>query len=153
MMCVVSAYIGRLRDAGAALVVGMFAAVPSLAHAAEGPLADPKVWCGSAAKMIADKDTDGFIDSFVFASDRLVDRPSVEQAFAALAPALAREGEALSHSFLTRKDYGEAFSRVWYLVQFEKGLIFLRCEGAKRGAAWFIFSVTYDSASNAVNLP
>ncbi len=153
MTCAISAGMRRLGASGAALVLAMLAGLaPSLA-ARDGPVADPKLWCGEAAKMIADKDTEKFIDSLVFASNRLIDRPRAAQAFAALAPALAREGEALSHSFLLEKDYGEAFSRVWFLVQFDNGLLFMRCEGAKRGKGWIISSVTYDDKSNDVNLP
>jgi hypothetical protein len=126
---------------------------PLVALAADGPIADPKLWCSKAAEMIAEKNTEGFIDSFVFASDRLIDRPTVEQVFAALGPALAREGEALWHNFLVQKDYGDVLSRVWFLVQFENGLLFLRCEAAKRGNGWLIFSVNYDSRSDNVGLP
>ena len=128
------------------------APAPSLA-AADGPIADPKIWCGEAAKAISDKDTEKFIDSFVFAAGRLIDRPSAAQAFAALGPALARGGEALSTSFLQEKTYGDSFSQVWFLLQFDSGPLFMRCEGAKRGKGWIIISVTYDNQSDKVHLP
>jgi len=153
MTCAISAGMRRLRASGAALVLAMLAGPAPLLAAGDGPIADPKLWCDDAAKMIADKDTEKFFDSFVFASGHLVDRPTVEQAFAGLAPALTREGESLSHSFLLEKDYGEAFSRVWFLVQFDNGLLFMRCEGARRGKGWTIISVVYDNKSNAVFLP
>jgi hypothetical protein len=149
----VSTCIFRLRGSLALVLAILGGQAPSVALAADGPIADPKLWCGNAAEMIADKNTEGFIDSFVFASGRLIDRPTVEQVFASLAPALAREGEALGHDFLLQKDYGDVLSRVWYLVQFENGLIFLRCEAAKRGNGWLVFSVNYDSRSDNVSLP
>lgn len=153
-MGTISSCMTRLRGSIAALIFGMLGGlVPLVALAADGPIADPKLWCGNAAKMIADKNTEGFIDSFVFASGRLIDRPIVEQVFAALAPALAREGEALWYDFLLQKDYGDVLSRVWFLVHFENGLLFLRCEAAKRGNGWLIFSVNYDSRSDNVSLP
>ncbi len=153
MMVAMSAGQRRSRAFGAALAAAMLAGPTPSAAAGDGPIADPKIWCGDAAKLIADKDTEKFIDSFVFASGYLVDRPSVAQAFAALAPALTQEGAALPPEFLLEKNYGDSFSRVWFLLQFEKGILFLRCEGAKRGKSWIIISVSYDSASTNIALP
>jgi hypothetical protein len=153
-MPAMSACMRRLGASAGALVLAMLAGpAASPAAAGDGPVADPKLWCGNAAKMIGDKDTEKFMDSFVFASNRLIERANVAQAFAALAPALAREGEFIASDFLAEKTYGESFSRVWFLIQFDNGLLFLRCEGAKRGKGWIIYSVTYDSAANNVNLP
>jgi hypothetical protein len=153
MMRMISAGVGRLWAFGAALGLAISAAPsPSLATA-DGPIADPKIWCGEAAKTISDKDTEKFIDSFVFAAGHLIDRPTAAQAFAALGPALAREGEALSPSFLLEKAYGDSFSRTWFLIQFENGPLFMRCEGIKRGKGWLINSVIYNNESDKVSLP
>jgi hypothetical protein len=119
-MRIMSTRVRRLRACGAAFVLATSAGlIPSLAVAADGPIADTKVWCGEAAKMIGDKDTQKFFDSFVFASGGLIDRPSVEQAFASLPPALSREGAFISGDFLVEKAYGETLSRAWFLIQFE----------------------------------
>lgn len=139
-----------------ALVVGVIAGLVPAASpeaAPEGPITDTKVWCGNAAKLLGDKDAEKFMDDFVFASGHLVDRATVAQVFGSLAPALAREGAFLSSDFLIEKKYGDSFSRVWFLIHFENGLLFLRCEGARRGKGWIINSVTYDSVANNVNLP
>jgi len=151
-MRAIYACMGRLWIAGATLIMAMAAAMMPAA-AGDGPIADLKIWCGDAAKMIADKDTDKFFDSFVFASGHLVDRPTVAQAFSSLAPGLARQGDAVSESFLLQKDYGDSFSRVWFLVQYEKGNLFLRCEGAKRGEGWIVNSFIYNSEASKVDLP
>jgi len=153
-MRIMSTRVRRLRACGAAFVLATSAGlIPSLAVAADGPIADTKVWCGEAAKMIGDKDTQKFFASFVFASGGLIDRPSVEQAFASLPPALSREGAFISGDFLVEKAYGETLSRAWFLIQFENGLLFLRCEGAKRGNGWIIVNVTYDNQADNVRLP
>jgi hypothetical protein len=153
MMRMISAGMGRLSALGAALVLAISVAPAPAPAAADGPIADPKIWCGEAARAISDKETEKFIDSFVFAAGHLIDRPAAAQAFAALGPALVREGEALSPSFLLEKAYGDSLSRVWFLIQFQNGPIFLRCEAAKRGKGWIIISLTYDSESDKVHLP
>src|SRR5215813_9051228 len=153
MMVAMSAGQRRSLVFGAALAAATLAAPAPSPAAGDGPIADPKIWCGDVAQFIANKDTEKFIDSFVFGSGYLVDRPSVAQAFAALAPALTQEGTGLPPEFLLEKNYGETFSRVWFLVAFEKGFLFLRCEGVKRGKGWIINSVTYDSTSSNVALP
>jgi len=147
-------YIRRVSNYPPVLFVAIIAAFcPCNATAANGPIADPKKWCGDAAEMIANGAIDKFFDAFVFAGGGLVDRPTVAQGFSSLQPFLARVGGSRSQDFLRETDYENAFSRVWYLVQFDRGVLFLRCEAARYGDAWILTSFSYDSNSEKVGLP
>ena len=55
MTCMTSACFGRLRAFGAALVLAMLAGPAPSPAAGDGPIADPKIWCGDVARLIADR--------------------------------------------------------------------------------------------------
>jgi len=147
-------YIRRLGRLAPVLIIGILATFgPSKSIAADGPIADPKKWCGDVAGMIADGAVDKFFDAFRFATGGLVDRPTIAQGFASLQPSLAREGAARSHDFIREIDYEQAFTRIWYLLQFDRGFLFLRCEAARFGNAWIITEFTYADDAEKIGLP
>jgi len=147
-------YIRRLGRHAPVLIIGILATIsPSKSIAANGPIEDPKKWCGDTAEMIADGAVDKLFDAILLASGNLVDRPTIAQDFSSLQPALARLGPSRSHDFLHETDYEQAYTRIWYLVQFDKGFIFVRCEAAKYGDAWILSSFYYNNSPDKVGLP
>ena len=136
------------------LGIGVAAAIVPLRSAAmDSTIEDPKQWCGAVAQLVGDKATDKLLDVIVAAAGGLTDRASMEQATAALPRLLAREGAFRLQDFLLRRDYGSSFSRIWFLVVFETGPVFIRCDVMKVGTNWTLQGFSFNTNADAAGLP
>ena len=135
-------------------VVGMCTAVESSAISAPTtPIVDPKQWCGDEAQLVGDKDFDKMLDAAVAASGGLIDEENAAQLFAQLAPLLKREGALRLNEFLLQQDYGKSFTRIWYLVFFDTGPIFIRCDMINLGTSWIVQGLSFQSTADGIRLP
>jgi hypothetical protein len=119
----------------------------------ESTIEDPKQWCGAVAQLVGAKASDEVVDAIVAAAGGLTDRPSMELATAALPRLLAREGAFRLQDFLLKRDYGSSFSRIWFLVVFETGSVFIRCDVIKVGTNWTLQGFSFDTNADAAGLP
>jgi hypothetical protein len=146
--------IDHLRNLLATLGIGIAVAlVPLRSAGMESTIEDPKQWCGAVAQLVGAKASDKVVDVIVAAAGGLTDRPSMELATAALPRLLAREGAFRLQDFLLKRDYGSSFSRIWFLVVFETGSVFIRCDVIKVGTNWTLQGFSFNTNADAAGLP
>jgi hypothetical protein len=121
--------------------------------AGDGTIADPKQWCADFSQKVADKDNEGMLDLMVAGAIAPLGKADAAQAFSAMPPLLAREGAFHSTTFLLERDYGSSLVRLWYMVLFENGPVFVRCEAAKIADKWALLGVYFQTSPADINLP
>ena len=138
---------------GAALAVAMLTLACSIPHAAADNVSDPKRWCDDATKLVADKSILELIDRMAGDSNGWLEKSVAAQYLAGLSPVLSRAGKNLSSDLLAERRYGEALARFWYILVFEKGAFYFRCEAIKYGDHWVPVGVHFQSDPSLVGLP
>jgi hypothetical protein len=136
---------------GMTLVLISWAA--SCSAASDGTISDPKLWCEQFAQTIADKDNDKMLEVFLAATMTPVAKADAAQGFSAIPPLLAREGEFRLTDFLAERDYGKSLVRLWYMVLFDHGPVFMRCELVKPVEKWAVHGVFFQTDLKQIDLP
>jgi hypothetical protein len=123
------------------------------AGAADGPISDPKEWCGELTQAIAEKNTDKMLDMLASGAIIHIEKLDAAQALSAIRTLLPREGEFRSSDFLFEQHYGQSFARFWYIVVFEKGVLFIRCEAIRSGQSWGVLGLSFETSADGIKLP
>src|SRR5262249_50044160 len=138
------------------ILVGVTLALISWASsstAGDGTISDPKSWCEQVAQTVADKDNDKMMDIFVAATMTPVSKADAAQGFSAIPSLLAREGNFRLTDFLAEKDYGTSLVRLWYMVLFDNGPVFMRCELIKPTGKWAVHGVFFQTDLTKIDIP
>jgi hypothetical protein len=136
---------------GIALALIVFA--QPAAAASDGTISDPRQWCGEFTQTVADKNTDKMLDMLVAGAMATTAKLDVAQGFSSIPPLLARAGQFRSSEFLLERAYGKSLVRLWYMLLFERGAVFVRCEEVKIAEKWAVLGVSFQTMPQGIDLP
>ena len=73
--------------------------------------------------------------------------------FAGIAAAIKGAGAHLSTDVIAEKRTGDILNQFWFLLAFQHGISFVRCDMVKINNAWIVDGVDIQSDANKVGLP
>jgi|KBSSwiStaDraftv2_1062776.scaffolds.fasta_scaffold1289490_1 hypothetical protein len=138
---------------GAAVAVAALILVRSIPVAEAEVITDPRQWCDDATRLLADKSVVELIDKLANDSNGWSEKSLVAEHMAGLGPILTRAGRLVSHDFLAERRYGDVLVRLWYLLVFEKGAMYFRCEVIKFKDHWTPDGFRFESEPEKIGLP
>ena len=138
---------------GAAVAVVAVTLARSIPVAEAEVVSDPRQWCDDATRLLGDKSVVELIDRLANDSNGWSEKSVVAEHLAGLGPILARMGKLVSHDFLAERRYGDVLVRLWYLLVFEKGALYFRCEVIKFKDHWTPDGFRFESEPERIGLP
>jgi hypothetical protein len=127
--------------------------VPPRPASADQHMTDPKVWCESVVKLVADKEFDKAVTEIADSTGGLVGREEMAQQLAPIGPALQMIGQFYSSDLIAERHYGPHVARYWNVLVFDKGDIYTRCHVMQRGDVWILRSFSFNTDPDALATP
>jgi hypothetical protein len=129
------------------------AAHPVRTARADQNITDPQSWCEGVAQLVGNKEIDKLVAEVTDSSRGTLRSEDIAQTVAPMGPFLARLGQLWSIENLGYRHYGTRVTRAWYVVNFDKAAVFVRCQLVLGDDVWTLAEFFFHTNPDMVAAP
>lgn len=120
---------------------------------ADDRIDDPKQWCTDFMAVLSRGVQDDIATMFVHGAGGRMPESAAQQYFAAIAAAVKAAGAHLSTDVIAERKSGSVVDQFWFMLAFQHGISFTRCDMVKVSNNWIIDGIDIQSDAGKVGLP